>query len=550
MSDRPALDEPLVPARLVRGSRGAVASPHYLASEAGMGVLRAGGNAVDAAIATNAALAVVSSYMCGLGGDAFWIIADGEFHGLNGSGRSAKRATIEATTAAGLDEMPLRGPWTVTVPGAIHSWGEAHARFGRSPWASLLEPAIELAGGFPATTGWRDAIEHSAGIFGTDGDWARTFRPRRRAWRVGEVVRLPNLAATLRRLADEGPAAAYTGALAQRGAQYLAARGALLRADDFAEHSSDWVDPISVDYRSQFETMSLPPNSSGVAALELLSVLESFPPPPSDAFTAGGVRDAGWVHIGLEAARRVLADRDRLLTDPQHMPSHAVDSLLDPAWIEALAAGIDPDRVAPVPDAPSVAGGGTIFLAAGDGDGRLVSLIQSNYAGFGSGLVDPQSGIAYQNRGAFFRLDPAHPNVLAPAKRTIHTLTPGMLLRNGLPWVAHGQMGGEIQPQIFAQFVSALVDGSLDIAAALAAPRWAALMPGHLQPPSVSALESRYNADVVDGLRRRGHDVTLLESFSSTMGHAHAVELVADQEGGTTLAAASDPRSEGAAVAW
>ncbi len=538
-----------MPARIVRGTRGAVASPHYLASEAGIGVLRAGGTAVDAAIATNAALAVVSSYMCGLGGDAFWLIWAGELVvGLNGSGRSARGATLEAA-AAGLSEMPMRGPWTVTVPGAVHSWGEAHARFGRLPWRTLLEPAIELAEGFPATPGWRDAIERAAGVFGTDGDWARTFRPLGRAWRPSEMVRLPSLAATLRRLAGEGAAAAYTGALATRAADYLAAAGSPLRREDFAAHRSDWTEPISVTYRGA-TSISHRPNSCGPIALELLALLERFPPPPRDAFGTTGVRDARWVHVGLEAARRALADRDALITDEEHMFRDAVETLLAPDRLDRLASTIDPDRTGPPADAPLPAGGGTVFLATADADGMLVSLVESNYAGFGSGLVDPQTGISYQNRGAFFRLDPVHPNALAPAKRTVHTLTPGMLLRDGRPWIAHGQMGGEIQPQVFAQFVSAVVDGDLDIAAALAAPRWAALMPGHLQLPSITALESRYDAEVVDGLRRRGHDVSLAEPFSSAMGHAQAVELVADADGARTLAAASDPRSEGAAFAW
>ncbi|HUG47868.1 MAG TPA: gamma-glutamyltransferase family protein, partial [Candidatus Limnocylindria bacterium] len=522
----------------------------YLASEAGLGVLRAGGSAVDAAIATNAALAVVAAHSCGLGGDAFWLIWNGvRVQGLNGSGRSARGATLEAAAAAGLSEMPLRGPWTVTVPGAIHSWGEAHARYGQLHWATLLEPAAELADGFPATDGWVGAVERSAAIFGTDGDWARTFRPHGRAWQVGEVVRLPNLAATLRRLAQEGPAAAYSGGLAGRAAEYLAGRGSPLRADDFAAHRSDWTEPVAITYRG-VTSLSHPPNSSGLAALELLGVLERFPPPPPGAYGPAGVADARWVHLGLEAARQALANRDRLLTDPAHMSHDVLASYLDNARIAALAAGIDQERAAALSPPGMPAGGGTVFLTTADAEGRLVSLIESNYAGFGSGLVDPETGVGYQNRGAFFRLDPRHANALAPGKRTMHTLTPGMLLRDGSPWIAHGQKGGEIQPQIFAQFVSAVVDGQMDIAGALAAPRCAALMPGHMQPPSITALESRYRNDVVDDLRRRGHDVQLVEPFSPAMGHAQAVEVVPDGSGGKTLAAASDPRSEGAALAW
>jgi gamma-glutamyltranspeptidase / glutathione hydrolase len=540
---------PLVPARVTRGTRGAVASPQYLASEAGLGVLRAGGSAVDAAIATNAALAVVAAHSCGLGGDAFWLIWDGErIHGLNGSGRSAQSATLEAAAAAGLADMPLRGPWTVTLPGAIHSWGEAHARFGRLPWAALLEPAVELATGFAATHGWAAAVERAATIFGTTGDWARTFRPHGRAWHVGERVALPALAATLRRLAADGPATAYAGPLAARAAAYLADRGSPLRATDFATHRSDWTEPISTAYRG-LVSVSHPPNSCGPLALEMLGLLERFPPPPPDAFDGRGVADSRWVHLGLEAARLALADRDAYLTDADHMPPDALEQMLHPDRLDRLAASIDPERAANPRPATLPAGGGTVFLATADGNGMLVSLIESNYAGFGSGLVDPETGIGYQNRGAFFRLDPAQPNVLAPAKRTVHTLTPGMLLRDGRPWIAHGQMGGEIQAQVFAQFVSAVVDGGLDIATAIAAPRWSAYMPGHMQPPTLSVLETGYAPDVADYLRRRGHDVSWAPPLSSAMGHAQAIEIV-ELDGERTLAAASDPRSEGAALGW
>jgi gamma-glutamyltranspeptidase len=515
-----------------------------------MGVLRDGGSAVDAAIATNAALAVVAAHSCGLGGDAFWLIWDGErVHALNGSGRSAQAATLENAAAAGLAEMRLRGPWTVTVPGAIRSWADAHRRFGRLDWADLFTAAIELASGFAATRGWSQAIEHSAGIFGTDGDWARTFRPDGRPWRAGETVILPALAGSLRRLADESADTAYTGRLAARAASFLEDRGSPLRAEDFARHRSDWVEPISLSYRG-LTSVTHPPNSCGPVALEMLGLLDRFPPPPPAAIGSSGVSDPRWVHIGLEAARMALVDRDANLTDADHMPAGAVDRLLDPARLDGLAADIDPDRAAPPRPASLPAGGGTVFLAAADADGQLVSLVESNYAGFGSGLVDPQTGISYQNRGAFFRLDPQHPNVLAPAKRTLHTLTPGMLLRDGRPWIAHGQMGGEIQPQVFAQFVSAVVDGQLDIADAIAAPRWAAQMPGHMQPPSLTVLETGYGAEVAAGLQERGHAVSWTERFSSAMGQAQAVEVVESGEDGRKLAAAADPRSEGAALAW
>jgi gamma-glutamyltranspeptidase/glutathione hydrolase len=536
----------LVPARLARGTRGAVASPQYLATQAGLGILRAGGSAVDAAIATNAALSVVAAHSCGLGGDAFWLIWDGAtVHALNGSGRSAAGATIEAAAAAGLTEMPLRGPWTATVPGAIRSWSDAHARFGRLPWADLLAPAIELTDGFAATADWQRAIERSAEIFGTDSEWAQTYRPHGRPWQVGAPVRLPALGRTLRRLADEGPSTAYDGALARRAADYLESRGSPLRLPDFAGHRSDWATPISIGYRG-LTSVSHPPNSSGPTALALLGLLERFAPPPPDAFAAGHA-DARWVHIGLEATRVALAERDVHLTDPDHMDPGELETMLDPRHLDELAATIDADR-SHVP-ARAVDDGDTVFMTTADGEGNLVSLIESNFNGFGCGLVDPQTGISYQNRGRWFRLDPDHANALAPGKRTAHTLTPGMLLRDGRPRIAHGSMGGEIQPLVFAQFVSALVDGGLDIATVVAAPRWICGLLPDGRASGEAVLESRFSEAVVDGLRERGQQVRMIEAFSSSVGHEQAIELV-EIDGQRSLAAASDPRSDGAALAW
>jgi len=230
----------------------------------------------------------------------------------------------------------------------------------------------------------------------------------------------------------------------------------------------------------------------------------------------------------------------------------ALDRLLDRDRAKALAASIDPSRVGQVTPSPVPAGGGTIYLCVADRDGGAVSLIESNYAGFGSGLVDPETGISYQNRGAFFRLAPGHANSLAPRKRTLHTLTPGMLLRDGRPWVVHGSMGGEIQPQVFAQVVSAIVDGGVDVATAVGAPRWAADVPRHMGRPSLTVLESRYHPEVVAGLRERGHEPLIIEPWSSAMGHAHAIEIIRDEvgEGPMTFAAAVDPRSEGLPGAW
>lgn len=543
----------IAPARPVRGRHGAVASPHHLATQVGLHTLRTGGGAVDAAIATNAALAVVAGHSCGLGGDAFWIVWDaerGEAVTLNGSGRAGRGASIEAAAAAGHREMPERGSWSITVPGGVHSWGEAHRRFGRIAWQTLLEPAIDLAAGFPASRGWLEAMEHSAAIFGDDGDWAAVYRSDDRARGVGDIVRLPALERTLRTLLADGPAAAYTGSIARQTAAYFGAHGVPISVDDLAAHGSDWGVPISIDYRGR-TSLSHPPNSVGVVALQTLGMLSRFDAPDAAAWDGRGWSDPSWIHLGLEASRTALAERDAQVTDPEHMQPGMVEAMLSDARLEELTSRIDPDRAMETVPGTLPAGGGTICITAADRWGGAVSLLESNYLGFGSGLVDPATGIAFHDRGAFFRLDPDHPNALQPGKRPTHTLAPGMLLRDGRPWMVHGSMGGEIQPQVFAQFVSAVVDGGADVATAVAAPRWAAMMRKQHGAPDLTELESRVAEAVPKALAALGHDVAIRGPWTSSMGHAHAIEVVRDDTGAVnSFAAGSDPRSEGSAAAW
>jgi gamma-glutamyltranspeptidase/glutathione hydrolase len=554
---------PLAPMPLARGGSGAVVAPHHLATAAGLGILRAGGSAVDAAIATNAVLGVVMGEACGLGGDAFWLVWDeaaGVQVALNGSGRAPAGADPAALRARGLTALPLRGPLTITVPGAVRSWADAHARWGQLPVEALLTPAIELArSGFPADEHFIAAVEVSARIFDAElgqsaRGWHATYRGHGHPWRLGERVRLPALAATLERLATTGLADFYTGDLATRQAAALAAAGSSCTAADLAGHESSWETPLALDYRGVTAT-SHPPNSSGVIGLEVLNILRSLPAPAAGAFDPGdGGATAGpdlrWVHAGIEAAKLALADRDAFLTDPA-FARVPVDHLLDRGYGAELAARIDPSRAAAPPPATNPPGGGTIYLAVVDGRGNAVSLIESNYAGFGSGIVDPATGIAYQNRGSYFSLDPAHPNVLAPGKHTLHTLIPGMLLRDGRPWVVHGSMGGDAQPAIFAQLVSALVDGGVDVATAVAAPRWHAAAVRHFAPPDTVVIEARFRAGLLEELSERGHRLDVRAPFDGALGHAHAIELVdGGPARGGTLAAAADPRSLGLPAAW
>ena len=288
-------------------------------------------------------------------------------------------------------------------------------------------------------------------------------------------------------------------------------------------------------------------------ALQTLGMLARFTPPQAAAFDGRGWRDAGWIHLGLEASRLALAERDARVTDLASMPADAVEEMLSDARLDELADRIDPER-ALSPVAPTLPpGGGTVYITAADRWGGVVSLLESNFQGFGSGLVDAETGISFQDRGAFFRPDPEHANALAPGKRPTHTLAPGMLLRDGRPWIAHGAMGGEIQPQVFAQLVSAVVDGKADVGTAVAVPRWAARMPEHLAPPRLTQLESRVDEAVTEHLRAMRHDVVMTDPWSSGMGHGHAIELVeTDGPEGVerSFAVAADPRSEGSAAAF
>jgi gamma-glutamyltranspeptidase/glutathione hydrolase len=540
------------PVRVARGARGAVVAPHHLATAAGLGVLAAGGHAVDAAIATNAVLGVVMPNGCGIGGDAFWLVWDegrSEQVGLNGSGRAARGASVEAMRALGLDRIPLRGPLGITVPGAVRSWGRAHERWGRLSRDALLAPAIEHAeAGFPAWDGLVHGIERTSASLGRE-PWSdglrRVWQPDGRTPRPGERVRLDALGRTLRTLATEGFDAYYDGHLGDRIARGLAAAGSPITRDDLREQGAEWTTPIAARYRGARVTTH-PPNSSGLLALEILAILGRFEPSSGARFDGRGWSDPGWVHLLLEAAKLAFADREAHLTDPA-FAAVPVERLLGDDHVAARAARIDHAKADLAPAPARVLVGGTIYLGVVDADGNAVSLIQSNAAGFGSGVLDPETGIHYQNRGASFSLDPASVNALEPGKRPAHTLLPGMVFRDGerRPWVVAGSMGGDIQPQIHAQLVSALVDGGADIATAVGAPRIVVEPAGSPAPPIAVFTDGELSPGVAEGLAQRGHDLGRVP-FDGSLGHQHAIELVdGGPAAGGTLAAATDPRSFG-----
>ncbi len=521
---------------------GAVATPHYLASQAGLRILQDGGSAVDAAIAANAVLQVVYPHNCAAGGDAFWLIydpRDGQPVALNGSGCAPMAAELGRLRERGLSEMPVRGPLAVTVPGAVDSWHEAHSRFGRLELEQILAPAIAYAEhGFPASPKLCHAIGEEAALLALSPAATAVFLPDGRVPAPGQVLRNPDLAATYRLLAREGRAAFYNGAIAERIVATVQQMGGLLTLDDLAAHASCWQEPLCVSYRGN-DVYECPPNSQGLTALLALNIVEGFD------LAALPPRGAEWQHLLIEAKRLAFADRDAYLTDPAAM-TVAPRQLLDKEYAARRRAGIDRRRAAPVQPAGNPQQGDTIYLCAADRDGQCASLIQSLYYSFGSGIMVPGTGLLLQNRGAYFSLREGHPNAIAPGKRTLHTLMPALLLRAGRPALVFGAMGGDGQAQTQLQLLANLIDGGMELQEAIDAPRWfsGAALPGH--GPEAVLMEDRFRASVCADLRARGHEVVTLGAWEELMGHAQAIAL---QPSGV-LAGAADPRGDGSAAGW
>ena len=526
-----------------RARRGIVASPHALASEAGVAILRRGGNAVDAAIAAAATLAVVYPHMNGVGGDNFWLIREarhGTLAALAAAGRAAAAADLETYRARFGAAIPARGgPAALTVPGAVSGWWAAH-RLSRdtldSPiaWPALLEDAVARArDGFPPSPGLRRVTAATADLFGAAAPAA--LRPA--LWRVYHPALLArerfvqaDLGRTLGEIAAGGAEAFYQGPLARRLVAGAAAAGSPLALEDFAAHTADRVEPLRVPYRGGV-AVSLPPPTQGVAALAILALLEGF--------DLAALDEADWLHLVVEATKLAFEDRDRWLGDPAVVPV-PVARCLDPARLAARRRRIA--RRAAMPAAAAPMDGDTIAVVAADAEGNAVSLIQSLYWEFGSGVLAGDTGVILQNRGAFFALDPAHPNRLAPGKRTAHTLIPSMYLVDGRPRLVYGTMGGEGQPQTQAALLTRIVDRGLRPQAAVEAPRW---LWGRTWGEASRSLrlEARFAPEVVASLRARGHDVGVVEAWSDLMGHAQVIRV--DPDGFT---AGSDPRADGAAL--
>lgn len=516
---------------LVLGKRGAVATSQPQAALAGMEMLLARGNAVDAAVAMAAALSVLEPTSNGIGSDAFALVHDGQkLHGLDGSGMSP--AGMDRQTFAGSGQLPIRGWLPVTVPGAPSTWWALHQRFGRLPFEQLFEPAIRYAQeGFALTPETGRNWARLEAIFGPLSEscfqpFKEVFLPGGRAPRPGEVWQSPPHAQTLREIARSGAESFYRGRLADQIAEFAASTGGYLTRADLSAHRSEWVEPISLPYRG-LEVHQMPPPTQGMTALMALGILEGFELGryPRDSVEA--------VHLQLEAIKLAFADVQRYLGDPRFMTVSAPE-LLDPSYLAQRRTLIGERAL------PAQAGtprGGTVYLCAADGE-LQVSLIQSNYMGFGAGILVAGTGISLQNRGAGFVLDEGHPNQYAPAKRPFHTIIPGFLTRQGRPLGPFGVMGGHMQPQGHLQVVVNLEDYGMNPQAALDAPRWQWRQGRQID------LEPSFPSHLVYGLKQRGHEVSLQTEWAA-FGRGQIILRSKD-----AFLAASEPRADGLALAW
>jgi gamma-glutamyltranspeptidase/glutathione hydrolase len=472
-----------------------VCTSQPLAAQAGLKMLQKGGNAVDAALATAMTLTVVEPTMNGIGSDAFAILWDGkELHGLNASGRSPKAWSPEYF--ANQDSMPALGWDAVTVPGCVSAWAALSERFGKLPFADLFGPAIRHA-----RDGWivppivAGSWSAAAQSLGQSADFRDAFMPGGRTPHVGEVFRFEAQARTLERIAETKGEAYYRGDIAEKIAAHAKNCGGAMTEEDLAAHQADWVDPLQADYRGH-TLHEIPPNGQGIAALLMLGMLENFDLPSYP------VDSADSIHLQLEAMKLAFADGHRYVSDPATRDIE-YEQLLDPAYLAGRAKLIDPQK-ANIPTFGKPGRGETVYLTAADESGMMISFIQSNYMGFGSGVVVPDTGISLQNRGYGFTLEDGHPNQVAGGKRPYQTIIPAFTTKDGQPVMSYGVMGGPMQPQGHAQMMIRMFDYDQNPQAACDAPRW------QVMTGNTVAVESGMSIEVIDDLKSRGHDVQIV----------------------------------------
>jgi gamma-glutamyltranspeptidase/glutathione hydrolase len=511
-------------------ARNLVATSQPLATQAGLAAFARGGNAIDAVLAAAITLTVVEPTMNGIGGDAFAILWDGkQLHGMNGCGHSPAAWHLERFK--GLKAMPKRGWETVTVPGQVAAWADLSARFGALPFEDLFVDAIRHAmDGFPVTPVIAKQWELSAQELAPQPGFS-AFMPDGRAPRAGEIWRFADQAVSLREIARTKGRSFYEGRLAQCITRFAKEHGSALSMDDLARHQTSWVDPIGLDFKG-VRVHEIPPSGQGIAALIALGILQYL---PYDQTQPGSAERA---HLEIEAMRAAFADLQAHVAEPGSMKVKAED-LLSPAYLKKRASLIDPNKagryVAGQPES-----GGTVYLCAADAQGRMISYIQSNFTGFGSGVVVPDTGISLHNRGWSFQLDAAHPNVVAGNKRPMHTIIPAFMTRDGQPVMAFGVMGANMQPQGHVQITLRMTVDGMNPQAASDQPRWRINDDAHL------IMESEWPQEVIQKLKSMGHDLTVMPRDTLDFGSAQLIARLPEQNGETpAYVGGSDTRRDG-----
>ena len=523
---------------------GMVATSQPLATQAGLELLRAGGSAVDAAIAANAVLALVEPTGCGLGGDLFalvWSAEDEELVGLNGSGRSPKSLTLERLRELGLTRMPKYGPLPVTVPGCVDGWFELHVRFGKRPMKEVLAPAIRYAReGFPVSERIARAWQGNARLIADQPGFAAQFQP---APKKGELFRNENLARTLERLVEGGRDVFYRGEIARAIAAFVKEAGGYLSEEDLAAHRSEWVAPVSTSYRGH-DVWELPPNGQGISVLQMLNVLEGYD------LRSLGFGSADTIHLMVEAKKLAFEDRARFFADPA-FTEVPVEALISKEYAAKRRELIDRSHAAKRYDAgnPALQQGDTVYLTAADERGNMISLIQSNYRGMGSGVAPAKLGFVLQDRGELFDLEPGRANSYAPEKRPFHTIIPAFVTKGGKPWLSFGVMGGGFQPQGHVQILVNLIDFGMNLQEAGDAPRFdhagsSEPTGERMEDGGTLALEPGFAPEVLEELAERGHVIVEREGV-----YGGYQAILRDAETGV-YAGASDPRKDGQAAGW
>lgn len=522
---------------VVMARNGMIATSQPLACEAGLAVLKKGGNALDAAIAAALTLGVVEPMSTGIGGDAFllyYLAADDRIYGVNGSGRCPGRLTLDALRQRGFEDVPSKGWESVTVPGAIDAFAEVLQRHGKLSLAEVVEPACRYAlDGFPVSEIIAEQWQHDAPLLSQHTSSAQTYLLDGKPPRAGDIHRQPHLAETLRIIGDKGRDAFYCGDIAKRIVAFSQADGGFFELEDFASHTTEWVEPISTDYHGH-TVFELPPNGQGITALMILNVLEGFDP------AAHEYGSANYYHLLIEATKQAFADRNRYVADPAYAKV-PVEGLLSKTYAAARRREIKPSRAGDYSPGAPAAFGDTVYVTCVDAERNVVSLIHSLFQGFGSGLVAGDTGICLQNRGAGFVADPSHPNALQPGKRPFHTIIPAMILRNGKPWVCYGVMGGHMQAQGHVQVALNCIDFGMNVQEALEAPRYR-IMGGRQV-----ALERAVPQPVRDELGFMGHELWPLGAQNVSYGGGQAILI--DHERGV-LQGGSDFRKDGCAMGY